>query len=330
MSLQTFAQPPRAPAETFLRDVLDGLSRGQKTLPCKYFYDARGSALFDRICQLEEYYPTRCETEILRRHAAEMAQLLGPQFALIEYGSGSSLKTRLLLDELADAAAYVPVDISGEHLLHSARRLVRAFPGLVVLPACADFTESFELPSLPEATQRKVVFFSGSTIGNFQPSRAVRLLARIARQVGPGGGLLIGVDLKKDPRILDRAYNDASGVTAAFNLNLLVRINRELGADFALERFRHHAFYNAERGRVEMHLVSLTPQTVHIGDTAFFFAASETICTEYSYKFSPDDFDRLATQAGFAGQHAWTDPDGLYSVCYLEARAERSPPSQSC
>lgn len=316
---RTTASLPAAASGAFLRDALEGLAREPKLLPCKYFYDARGSQLFDQICDLEEYYPTRCEAEVLRRNAAEMAGLFGPRCVLIEYGSGSSRKTRLLLDRLSDAAAYVPVDISAEHLLLSARGLARRYPGLVIRPVAADFTGPFTLPPLPAAA-RRVVFFSGSTVGNFHPAEAVGLLAHIARLVGPGGGLLIGVDLKKDTETLERAYNDARGVTAAFNLNILARMNRELGADFAMERFRHRAIYDATAGRIEMHLVSLEDQVVRLADQTIRFKAGETICTEYSYKYGLDDFRALVARVGFGVERVWTDDDRLYSVQYLSVR----------
>jgi dimethylhistidine N-methyltransferase len=311
-------RPGRADGgDAVLREVLAGLARPQKQLPCKYFYDERGSHLFDEICELEEYYLTRCELAILRRHAGQMAGRIGTGCALIEYGSGSSLKTRLLLDRLDRPAAYVPVDISGEHLLHSARQLARAYPGLEVVPVCADFTRPFALPKLRQPPRRRVVYFSGSTIGNFGPAEATALLAGIARLCGPGGGLLIGVDLKKDRAVLEPAYDDSRGVTAAFNLNLLARINRELGADFDLIRFRHRAFYNEGAGRIEMHLVSLATQTVHVGGTAFELAEGETICTEYSYKYGLDEFRELAARAGLGLEQVWTDEKGLFSVQYL-------------
>ncbi len=272
MKLTAAPLPGRPPADDgFLRDVLDGLRRRRKRLPCKYFYDAVGSRLFDRICELDEYYLTRCELDLLHRHAGEMAETAGPGAVLIEYGSGSGLKTRLLLDRLRDPAAYVPVDISGEHLESSAARLARRYPGLPVLPVVADFTRPFELPPLPATAGRRIVFFSGSTIGNFRPNEAVRLLRQMAQVCGPAGGLLVAADLKKDRAVLEAAYNDLAGVTAAFNLNLLTRINRELGGDFVPEAFRHHAFYNARRGRVEMHLVSREDQTVSVGETPVSF-----------------------------------------------------------
>jgi dimethylhistidine N-methyltransferase len=311
------APPAGAAATEFLRDVLRGLSGPRKELPCKYFYDEAGSRLFECICALPEYYPTRCELAILGRHGPEIARLLGPRCALVEYGSGSGLKTRRLLDRLPDAAAYVPVDISREHLLRSAGALARRYPALEVVPVCADFTRPFALPAWRGPAARRVVYFSGSTIGNFGPAEATALLAGIARLVGPGGGLLIGVDLKKDRAILEPAYDDAQGVTAAFNLNLLARINRELGADFALARFRHHARYDEAHGRIEMHLVSLERQRAHVGGRAFLFEAGETICTEHSYKYDREGFTALAAEAGLRVERVWTDDQGLYSVQYL-------------
>jgi L-histidine N-alpha-methyltransferase len=308
----------RAPeCEVFRRDVLHGLRQPHKELPCKYLYDARGSRLFDAICHLEEYYPTRCELEVLRQHGEELAAALGPGIVLIEYGSGSSLKTRLLLGQLRGPATYVPVDISRDHLMRAAERLRTCFPNLPVRPVVADFTRSFRLPDLPAAA-RRVVYFSGSTIGNFPPDEAVALLAGIRRLCGADGGLLIGVDLKKDVAILERAYNDARGVTAAFNLNLLERINRELGADFDPGRFRHLAFYDTAHGRIEMHLISLAEQDVRIGNARFHFRQGESIRTENSYKFSPEDFAALAGRAGLTVRSVWTDEGGLYSVQYLE------------
>jgi dimethylhistidine N-methyltransferase len=307
--------------EVFRRDVLRGLAGPRKELPCKYFYDAEGSRLFEEICELPEYYLTRCELGILERHAGTMAGLLGPRCALIEYGSGSGRKTRLLLDHLHDPAAYVPVDINKDFLLQSAEALAGSYPGLEVVPVCADFTRPFEVPALRQAAARRGVYFSGSTIGNFGPPEAVALLRNIVRLVGPGGGLLIGIDLKKDARILEPAYNDSRGVTAAFNLNLLARINRELGGDFRLERFRHHAFYDAPHGRIEMQLVSREEQSVRIGDEVFAFAEGEAIHTEYSYKYGLEEFAGMAARAGLRRDEVWTDERGLYSVQFCEVRA---------
>jgi dimethylhistidine N-methyltransferase len=302
---------------SFRDEVLCGLHKPQKELPSKFFYDERGSQLFEQISVLDEYYLTRTELGIMRDHAHEMAEVLGPRCLLIEYGSGSSTKTRLLLNHLLEPAAYVPIDISKEHLIQSASALAAAYPTLEVLPVCADYTTNFELPTPATPAARRVVYYPGSTIGNFDREPALRFLQHIAQVCGPGGGLLIGVDLSKDPVKLHHAYNDWEGVTAAFNLNLLFRINRELGADFELDRFRHYAFYNPREGRVEMHVVSLANQTVHVGDVAFSFAIGESIWTESSYKYRLDDFAAMAAAAGFAVRSVWTDPHGLFSVQYL-------------
>lgn len=303
---------------SFREEVLQGLQKAQKELPSKFFYDARGSQLFEQIGALDEYYLTRTELGIMRDHADQMAQLLGPQCLLVEYGSGSSTKTRLLLDHLRQPAAYVPIDISKEPLIQAATALAAAYADLEVLPVCADYTTDFELPVPTAPAARRVVYYPGSTIGNFDREPARRFLRRIAGVCGPGGGgLLIGVDLRKDPVKLHHAYNDWEGVTAAFNLNLLVRINRELGADFQPDRFRHYAFYNPREGRVEMHLVSLVNQTVHVGEAAFSFAIGESIWTESSYKYHLDEFADMAGAVGFAVAQVWTDPQGLFSVQYL-------------
>ncbi|MDE2197203.1 MAG: L-histidine N(alpha)-methyltransferase, partial [Gammaproteobacteria bacterium] len=237
--------------------VLAGLREPQKTLPCKYFYDQRGSQLFDAICELPEYYPTRTELGIMEVHAADMAAALGPRVLLVEPGSGSSLKTRLLLDHLPQPRAYVPVDISRAQLVTAADRLNRLYPELEVLPVCADFCQSFAIPAPRRRAARTIIYFPGSTIGNFEPPAAIQLLRQLRRLAGPAGGLLIGVDLRKERSVLERAYNDAAGITAAFNLNLLRRLNRELQSDFDLSRFCHRAAYNETEGRIEMHLVSL-------------------------------------------------------------------------
>jgi dimethylhistidine N-methyltransferase len=313
--------PARAPGtERFLTDVLDGLRRPVKELPCKYFYDEFGSRLFDRICELDEYYLTRTETGILR-HAPEMAALLGPACLLVEFGSGSSLKTRLLLDHLPRPAAYVPVDLSREHLLRSAADLRLRYPGLEVLPLCADFTGDLDLPAPRRAPARRAVYFPGSTIGNFGPTEAQLLLRRIARLCGPGGALLLGTDLRKDPRILEAAYDDRAGVTRDFNLNLLRRINRELGADFDLSAFRHRAVYNRTLGRVEMHLVSLREQAVRLDGTVIPFAEGESIRTECSYKYDLEQFRGQAAAAGFEVARVWTDERRLFAVQYLTVAA---------
>ena len=310
-------QRSAAAAARFRIDVLAGLGGARKTLPCKYLYDERGSSLFERICELDEYYPTRTELAILAAHAGDMADRLGARCLLVEYGSGSGRKTRLLLDRLREPAGYVPIDISSEALAASAQAIAAAYPELEVLPVCADYTEPLELPGPGRPAARRGVFFPGSTIGNFTPLEARRFLGRMARVAGPGGGMLIGVDLRKDRAVLEPAYDDALGVTAAFNKNLLERINRELGADFELERFRHLARWNPAAGRVEMHLVSEVEQRVRVAGAEFRFAAGESIHTENSYKYALDQFAALAGQAGLAVRRVWTDRDALFSVQYL-------------
>ncbi|QJW95529.1 L-histidine N(alpha)-methyltransferase [Frigoriglobus tundricola] len=307
----------RRETDQFLADILTGLSRPQKRLPSKYFYDAAGSRLFDRITELPEYYPTRTELAIVTAHAAAMADRCGPRCLLIELGAGSLVKVRLLLDRLDRPAGYVPVDVSGEHLRSAAAELGADYPGLGVAPVVADFTRPFELPPVPAA--RRVAYFPGSTIGNFDPSEADDLLRRVAGLVGPGGGLLLGLDLRKDPAVLEPAYNDTRGVTAAFNRNLLVRINRELGADFDPTAFRHRAFYNRERDRIEMHLVSAAEQSVQVCGRAFAFRAGESIHTENSYKYDLDDFARRAAECGWRAGASWTDEQRYFAVTYLTA-----------
>jgi dimethylhistidine N-methyltransferase len=315
---------PRDPArERFLADALYGLRQPRKSLPCKYFYDIEGSKLFDQICALPEYYPTRTELGILRAHATEMAACLGPETLLVEYGSGSSVKTRLLLDRLARPSAYVPVDISREHLLETALALRLDYPGLAVLPVCVDFGAPFALPRAPRPVSRRAVYFPGSTIGNFSEAGAIALMAGVARRVGPGGAFLVGVDLKKDPRVLERAYDDAAGITAAFNLNLLARLNRELDANFDLRRFAHRALWVEAEGRIEMHLVSRAEQVVRLGGVEIHFARGESICTEHSHKYTLPGFAHLARRAGLAVRRVWTDRAQLFSVQYLEVPPRR-------
>ncbi len=302
--------------KTFREEILQGLLDARKELPSKYFYDEVGSQLFEQICDLDEYYPTRTELAIMQERVPEIAALLGPNCLLIEYGSGSSTKTRLLLDALRDPAGYVPIDISKELLLHSAADLTQTYPGLEVLPVCADYTSNFELPVPNKPVARRVAYFPGSTIGNFDREPALRFLRQLAR-VCQGGGLLIGVDLKKDFNILHRAYNDSQGLTAQFNKHLLVRVNQELDADFQLQHFGHYAFYNPAQSRVEMHLVSLKDQLVHIGDAEITFKLGESVWTESSYKYTLAEFAHLAASAGFTVEQVWTDPRQLFSVQYL-------------
>ncbi len=306
------------PAEGDLRrEVLDGLRAPVKQLPCKLFYDERGSALYEEITRLEEYYLTRTEIGIMRANIDEMASLIGPRCLLIEYGSGSSEKTRVLLDRLGDMAGYVPVDISRNHLLRAAEELAADYPDLEIRPVCADYTVHIDLPSVSRPVARQVVYFPGSTIGNFEPEEGVEFLRRIAGYCEPGDGLLLGADLRNDPRILEAAYNDAAGVTAEFNLNILRHVNAKLCADFALDRFGHRALYNEEEGRIEMHLVSLAEQEVNVAGVSIPFSAGETIWTESSYKFTPEQLASLAEEAGFTVERIWTDREELFAVQYM-------------
>ena len=304
-------------ASRFRQDVLEGLARPQKALPPKYFYDAAGSTLFERICRLAEYYPTRIELAITRRHLADMARFAGKGCALLEYGSGESLKTRLLIRALRPAA-YIPVDISADALRAAVKRLEREFPSLTVSPVVGDFSRPIDLPAFP-GRARRVVYFPGSTIGNLTPDEAHAFLKMTRAQVGARGAMIVGVDLKKDANVLHAAYNDAKGVTAAFNLNLLARINRELGGDFDIRRFAHYAFYNPLAGRIEMHLVAREAHTVNIGDYRFFFERGESIHTENSYKYTVREFAELAARAGFRAVRVWQDARALFSVHGLVA-----------
>jgi len=316
-----FAFHDLAPGEESFRDaVLKGLSRVRKAIPCKFLYDARGSALFEEICLLPEYYPTRTEIAILEENSADIAAQMGTHCRLIEFGSGASQKVRILLQALDRPAAYVPVDISREHLRDAAASLAEDFPSVPVIAVCADYTRPFPLPPLPGAKGKRVGFFPGSTIGNFEPDAAVAFLTNYARILGPGGEMLIGVDLKKDADILDAAYNDRAGVTAAFNLNLLERANRELDGDLDLDRFEHLAFYNDAEGRVEIYIRSLADQEARIAGSRFRFAQDELIHTEYSYKYSIEDFRALAARAGFRPVDTWTDAAELFSVHYFRLR----------
>lgn len=307
----------------FERDAIAGLSATPKGISSKYFYDEHGSRLFDAITELAEYYPTRTELSILRDHASPMARAIGRDCALIEYGSGSSLKIRLLLDRLEGAVTYAPIDISGDHLLRSAAGVAADYPGVRVEPIVGDFTEPVPLPEMVTGCSRRVVYFPGSTIGNLVPRDAEALLRGIRETVGAEGGALIGVDLEKPREVLHRAYNDARGVTAEFNLNVLRRMNEELDADFELARFAHRAFYNEAEHRVEMHLESLEAQDVCVAGRPFRFAAGETLRTEYSHKYTRERFDALAARAGLRIVEGWTDRRGWFGVFYLEP----SPPS---
>jgi len=313
MGMQTArrAAPFIETADCFAADVVAGLTAKPKRLLPKYFYDAAGSALFDRIIRLPEYYPTRCELGILRDNAPAIASLFPPGCALIEFGAGSSRKARILLAAAASVEAYAPVDISGDFLQQDTAQLRRDFPRLAVHPLVADFTKLFDVPPAVASLPR-VGFFPGSTIGNFEPHEAAEFLRNAGEMLGIGSVLVIGVDLVKAPDILHRAYNDAAGVTAEFNLNLLARINCELGANFDLAAFEHHAFYNCEQSRIEMHLASTRRQKVRVNGTAIEFRAGETIHTENSYKYTIDSFEALARDAGWLPLNAWTD--GLFCV----------------
>jgi dimethylhistidine N-methyltransferase len=304
-------------AVNFRKDVLEGLARPQKALPPKYFYDAAGSRLFERICRLREYYPTRTELAITRKHLRDIARFAGKRCALLEYGSGESLKTRLLLGAL-EPSVYMPVDISADALRAAVARLRREFPKLGVVAITADFSHPLSIPAY-RGNARRVVYFPGSTIGNLRRDEAQAFLKMTRGQVGLRGAMLVGVDLKKDANVLHAAYNDASGVTAAFNLNLLARINRELGGDFDLRRFAHYAFYNPMAGRIEMHLVAREAHAVNIGNYRFSFGRGESIHTENSYKYSVEEFRTLASNAGFRPAKLWTDPRGWFGVFGLLA-----------
>jgi len=296
-------------------ELLDALRARPRSIPSKLLYDARGSALFDRICETPEYYLTRAELEIMGRCAPEMAELCGPGCALIEYGSGGAHKTRPLLRLLREPAAYLPVDISRAALEASAREIARELPELRVLPMCGDYTAELALP--PLAARRRVVAFPGSTIGNLEPADARKLLENVGRVCGSGGGALIGVDLHKSAALLEPAYDDAAGITAAFELNVLAHLNREFGADFDLRRFAYRSFYNAPARRIEMYLESLAAQRVRVAGEIFALEVGEYVRTEYSYKYELGEFSDLARSAGLAVEHVWLDVQGLFSVQYL-------------
>ena len=305
---------------TMRREVLEGLKKEQKTLPSKYFYDERGSDLFEQITKLEEYYPTRSELEILKKYSGEMADLIGSNSLLIEFGSGSSEKVRYLLDQLQEIAGYVPVDISADFLKEQADRLRNEYPELPVYPIAADYTRPFEI-DYEIAESKREIFFPGSTIGNFQPVRAKKFLLGSADLLGLNGGLLIGVDMKKDTDVLKRAYNDKQGITAKFNKNILLHINRELDAGFDTDLFKHHAFYNELEGRIEMHLISLQDHSVEVAGEKIDFLKDETIHTENSYKYNPDEFESLISER-YKRIKTWIDAKGWFSVHYFEKYRE--------
>ena len=305
--------------EEILSEVIEGLSLSPKRLPSKLFYDEKGSALFDNICNLDEYYPTRTELKIMEDNIEEMSSLLGEGTLLIELGSGSSIKIRLLLDNIPGLAGYVPVDISSVHLLQSAGELKELYPHIDIFPLAADYSKEFKLPKIDKAYDHKAVYYPGSTIGNFTPSKAKRFLERIANICGTNGGVIIGVDLRKDKRTLEAAYNDKDGVTAAFNLNILEHLNNELNSDFDLNKFEHLAFFNDKESRIEMHLISKENQKVHFNESIIHFEKDETILTEYSYKYTLESFAELVSDY-FKVRKVWTDENELFSIQYLRVK----------
>ena len=301
-------------------DALEGLRKTPKQLSPVWFYDEEGSCLFDSICELPEYYLTRTESQIMTEHGAEMARCIGPHAALIEFGSGSSDKTRILLDKLESLACYVPIDISRDYLFETAGLLARDYPALRITPVCADFTQPFDLPVHIAAAHRRVVYFPGSTLGNFETEAAQRVLTTMRTIIGRKGAVLIGIDLRKDPKVLQRAYNDAAGVTAEFNLNALRHINRELGADFDVDAFEHSALWIENQSRIEMHLISTRDQEIHLGDETVTIQKGEHVRTECCHKYTLEGFATLATSADLAVTHVWTDPERQFSVQMLAAK----------
>lgn len=309
----------QGPTEDFRTAMVEGLSRRPRAVPCKYLYDAEGSALFDRITELEEYYPTRTEIALLHSAGADIARRVGAGACVVEFGCGSMRKTRLLLAALAKPAAYVAIDVAREPLLLGARRLAALYPELAVVPLEADFTRPLALPPECTATAGQPVlgFFPGSTIGNMRPDEARAFLRRAGRVVGGGGRLLVGVDLIKDQPLLDAAYDDSQGVTAAFIRNLLARANRELDADFDPHGFDHRARWNAREGRMEIHLVAGRRQIAQIGDQRFTFRRGDAIHVEDCYKYSVEQFRWLARLGGFDPEAVWIDPHRLFSLHLL-------------
>ncbi len=300
-------------------EILEGLARDPKEISSKFFYDEIGSGLFEKICVQPEYYPTQTEIGIMCDNIGEIAELIGPNASIIEFGSGASTKTRLLLEHAPELAAYVPVDISREHLLSASQNLAEEFPDVEILPICADFTKPFGLPTPRRIPDRNIVYFPGSTIGNFSAEEAVDLMKVMRGEAKDDGALLIGVDLEKPTEVLQKAYNDDAGVTAEFNLNLLKRFNREHAATFDPDTFEHHAFYDKEHSRIEMRLISLEKQSVEVAGREIEFDRDEYIVTEHSHKYTVESFAAMAGEAGFSQQECWTDPDQLFSVQYLTA-----------
>ena len=319
MNVQAYAvrDEQRPPDNQLLQVVQRGLRSQPKRLPSWLFYDDQGSALFERICEQPEYYLTRAEIALLGAHAGEIGDVLGPDVRLVEYGSGHAIKTRLLLEHLSTPVAWVPIELSTEALRHGMQGMEQHFPSLPIQPLPVDFTRPLRLPVPPRAPRRTVVYFPGSTNGNFDEREAAQLLRKMRSEMGDNGGVLVGVDLKKDKSILEAAYNDAAGVTQAFTLNMLARLNRELGCNFELGAFRHRAHYNAMAGRIETHILSDRDQRVRVGRLQVLFREEEAMLVEYSCKYSLDDFALLAAVAGLAVQQVWLDPQGLFSLQYL-------------
>jgi len=300
------------------QEILNGLMKPIKELPCKLFYDKRGSLLFDQICELQEYYLTSAEISIIREHITGIASLIiGPKCLLVEFGSGSSKKTKILLDHIPQLAAYMPIDICWENLIRSAMDILSIYPDLELLPVCADYNNHFELPAINTSISQNLIYVPGSNIGNFHPHEAVKFMHRIGAVWQPECALLIGLDLKKDAQKLHRAYNDHTGISAEFNLNMLVRLNHEFGTDFQIDQFRHHAFYNEDMGRIEVHLVAVKHQVVRMDGTEILFQEGESIWTESSYKYTVAEFEQLAAEAGFQVKEVWMDDANQFSVQYL-------------
>lgn len=320
MSKRPSVIPAASRFDQLTNDALDGLRKSPKELSPVWFYDELGSALFDRICDLPEYYLTRTEQGIMQKHAAEMARHIGPGVALIEFGSGTSVKTRLLLDQLESPVAYVPVDISREQLLDAAGLLARDYPALRIIPVYADFTQPIELPKQIATAQRRVIYFPGSTLGNFMPGPAQQLLTSMRHIIGENGAVLIGIDLKKDPQVLLNAYDDAAGITARFNLNALRHINRELGANFDLDAFEHRAVWREDKSRIEMHLISSRDQVVDLAGEHVAIQRGEHLHTESCHKYTLDGFAKLAAAADLAVTRVWTDAENKFSVQLLEPK----------
>jgi dimethylhistidine N-methyltransferase len=319
MNVQAYAvrDEQRPPDNLLLQVVQRGLRSQPKRLPSWLFYDEQGSALFEQICEQPEYYLTRAEIALLDAHAGEIAEVLGPDVRLVEYGSGHAIKTRLLLEHLATPVAWVPIELSAEPLRLSMHRMEQHFPELPIQPLTVDFTRPLRLPVPPRAPRRTVLYFPGSTIGNFEEREAAQLLRKMRSEMGNNGGILVGVDLKKDKAIIEAAYNDRAGVTEAFTLNMLTRLNRELGCNFELGAFGHRAHYNAMAGRIETHILSKREQRVRVGRLQVLFREDEAMLVEYSCKYSLEDFAALASTAGLAVQHVWLDPQGMFSLQYL-------------